>query len=409
MIRFSDPWELIAWLIGFVLGWLLSWLPAPARAGYDDVAVRVVNQRGPIADIGSGTLVAGDGQTALVITCRHIFAEGRGVLTVERTNHTRYPAKLLGLSRVNDISALEIPDPGVAPLRIASQQPRAATLIGWGSTQRAWKHRGTLTEIAGRTAFYSFTPEEGDSGGGVFDDHGALAGVVWGTDGSTGATVPLSDLRAALDGPACSKYFRQTSYAKAGNPMLTTPMMLAAMMTGQLPPMPDKSPPAQQMPAQPSKTLPSPQTRATPQATPMPAFVPAQQYETAPQYELAQAPIDIPITFRVRIRPQIDIAAEAYAPAPRAQAYAPQPQVSYGGGGGCYGGSYSAGSYGYSGGFAAQAYAAPAAAVICPSGVCYGGGFGLASRPFGRKIKYKEKEGPGIGLGPRGLRELLGR
>jgi hypothetical protein len=400
-------WKDLAWLIGFILGWLLSWLPAPARAGgFDDVAVRVVNQRGPIADIGSGTLVAGDGRTALVITCKHIFAEGRGVLTVERTNHTRYPARLLGTSRFNDISALEIPDPGVRPLRIASQQPRAATLIGWGSTQRAWKHRGTLTEIAGRTAFYSFTPEEGDSGGGAFDDTGALAGVVWGTDGSSGATVPLSDLRAALAGPACSRYFRQTS-TKVGNPMF--PLILAAGMIGQMPPMPDKSPPAQQLPAPPSKTLPSPQTRATPQATPMPAFVPAQQYEAAPQYELAQAPaLDIPITFRVRIRPQIDIAAEAYAPAPRAQAYAPQPQVSYGGGGGCYGGSYSAGSYGYSGGFAAQAYAAPAAAVLCPSGVCYGGvGFGLASRPFGRKIKIKE--GPGIGLGPRGLRELLGR
>jgi hypothetical protein len=404
-------WQTIAWLIGFILGWLLSWLPAPARAGgFDDVAVRVVNQRGPIADIGSGTLVAGDGRTALVITCKHIFAEGRGVLTVERTNHTRYPARLLGTSRFNDISALEIPDPGVRPLRIADRQPRSATLIGFGQTNRAWKHRGNIIEHAGRTVFYSFMPLEGDSGGGVFDDAGRLAGVVWGTDGTEGAVVPLADLRAALAGPACSRYFRQTSYAKAGNPMLTTPMMLAAMMTGQLPPMPDKSPPAQQLPAPPAKTLPSPQTRATPQATPMPAFVPAQQYEAAPQYELAQAPqaFDIPITFRVRIRPQIDVQADAYASAPRAQVYAPQPQAITYGGGGCYGGSYSAGSYGLN----VASYAAPAAAVICPSGACYGGGlsvggFGLASRPFGRKIKIKE--GPGIGLGPRGLRELLGR
>jgi hypothetical protein len=254
--------------------------------------------------------------------------------------------------------------------------------------------------------FYSFNPLEGDSGGGVFDDAGAFVGVAWGTDGESGAVVPLADLQRALSGAACSKYWRQTSTRKEANPMLTTPMMLAAMMTGQLPPMPDKSPPAQQLPAPPTKTLPSPQTRATPQQ--MPAFVPAQQYEAVPQVELAQAPIDIPITVRVRLRPQIDVQADAYVAPPRQQVYAPQPQVTYSGGG-CYGGSYSAGGYGYSSGFAAQAYAAPAAAVICPSGVCYGGGFGLASRPFGRKIKYKEKEGPGIGLGPRGLRELLGR
>jgi hypothetical protein len=404
LIRFD--WRDLAWLIGFILGWLLSQLyPTPARAsGYDDVAVRIENRIGSVASVGSGTLAAGDGQRALVITCKHLFRDGRGVLTVERPDHRRYPGRLLGLSSVNDIAAVEIPDPGVRTLRIASQQAPAATLIGWGSTNRPWKHRGRLIEQTGRTVFYAFNPLEGDSGGGVFDDSGAFVGVAWGTDGESGAVVPLADLRRALAGAACSKYFRPTtSTAKAGNPMF--PLILAAGMMGQLPPMPDKSPPQATQPIAPSKTLPSPQARATPQATPMPAFVPAQQYEAVPQVELAQAPIDIPITFRVRIRPQIDVQADAYAPAPRAQAYA-APQVSYGGGG-CYGGSYSAGGYGYSSGFAAQAYAAPAAAVICPSGVCYGGGFGLASRPFGRKIKIKE--GPGIGLGPRGLRELLGR
>jgi hypothetical protein len=384
------------------------------------VAVRITNQIGNVASVGSGTLVAGDGKTALVITCKHIFSDGRGVLTVERTNHTRYPARLLGTSRFNDISALEIPDPGVRPLRIADRQPRSATLIGFGQTNRAWKHRGNIIEHAGRTVFYSFMPLEGDSGGGVFDDAGRLAGVVWGTDGTEGAVVPLADLRAALAGPACSRYFRQTSYAKAGNPMLTTPMMLAAMMTGQLPPMPDKTPPAAQLPAPPAprKGTPDntlPPVRSSPQASPQgavpysygPSFVPAQQYEAAPQYELAQAPIDIPLRIRLRVIPEVD----AYAPAPRPQVYAPQPQVSYGGGG-CYGGSYSAGSYGYSGGFGAQAYAAPAAAVLCPSGACYGGGArvaGFAARPFGEKYKTKYKSGPGIGLGPRGLRELLGR
>ena len=51
--------------------------------------------------------------------------------------------------------------------------------------------------------FYSFVPLEGDSGGGVFDDAGSLTGVVWGTSGKSGAVVPLDDLRAVLDSPAC--------------------------------------------------------------------------------------------------------------------------------------------------------------------------------------------------------------
>jgi hypothetical protein len=320
--------------------------------GYDDTAVRVTNQRGRISDLGSGTIVAGNGQTALVITCRHIFSDGRGVLTVERTNHQRYPAKLLGVSKRADLSALEIADPGVAPLRIAERQPPAATLIGWGGTSRAWKHRGQLIEQTGRTVFYSFSPLEGDSGGGAFDDTGALAGVVWGTDGQSGAVVPLADLRAVLDGPACSRYFT----TKAATPMM--PLVLAASMLGQLPPMPGKSAPL--------AVQPSPQGQvyaAPPQTYAAPPVV--QQY-------------DVPISVRVRIIPQIDV-----------QTVAPQPQV------------YAAPQASYS-------YAAPAQVVSyaaeCPSGVC-----GTRSRPYGEKYKVKYKSGPGIGLGPRGLRELFAR
>ena len=289
--------------------------------------MRVVNQRGPIADHGSGTLAAGDGKTALVITCRHIFDEGRGVLTVERTNHQRYPAKLLGVSRNNDVAALEIPDPGVRTLRIAERQAPAATLIGWGGTTRAWKHRGDLIETARDTVFYSFVPLEGDSGGGVFDDAGALTGVVWGTSGKSGAVVPLNDLRAALDSPACSRYWKTASTTKEATPMIATPLLLAAMIA-QSPGLPSKG--------QPLSVAPSPQGQTF-----------------APQ-SLAPQVYDVPITVRVHIRPEI----QTYAPQPQTFA---APQVFSGG---CYGGSYS-------GGFSAQyqSYAAPAV-MGCPGGFC---------------------------------------
>ncbi len=358
MIRF-----LTLLLLGTGIG-----VAASHAAGWEDVAVRVTNRRGPITDLGSGTLVAGDGTTALVITCRHLFREGRGALSVERPDHRRYPARLIGTSRVNDIAALEIPDPGVKPLRIAEQQPPAATMIGWGDSRRPWKHRGQLVEHDRDTVFYSFLPQEGDSGGGAFDDTGALAGVVWGTTGKVGAVVPLADLRYALSGPACSRYF-QTSNTKEASPMIPS-LILAGAMLGQSPPMPGKSAPLSVQPSQQAQTY-------------------------APQ-SLAPQVYDVPITVRVRIQPEIDV--QSYAPRPQIQ----QQPISYGGGG-CYGGSYSASSYGVSRARVIEVPETPATSIICSGGRCFpvGETFGLSSGGVVRnhvKIKNKSQSGRSGGM-----------
>ena len=323
--------RLIAYLVGFLLGWLGS---TAYPAGWSDIAVRVENRRGNIVDMGSGTLAAGDGRTALVITCRHIFDEGRGQITVERTDHSRHAAKLLGLSRYNDLAALEIPDPGVRTLRLAASQAPEATMIGFGQTGLARRQAGRLVEADRDTVFYSFAPVEGDSGGGVFDTEGRLMGVVWGTDGAMGAVVPLDDVRGALESPACQRYWRKASTTKVADPMLTTPLVLAAALLAQSPGLPSKG--------QPLAVQPSPQ---------------GQTY--APQVQQ----FDVPISVRVQVRVIPEV--EAYAPRPQ-----PQAPISYGGG--CYGGSYSAG------GFGVQSYRAAPAAVVCPGGFCGGGTFGTA-------------------------------
>jgi len=372
---------------------LLLFLPsAAAGAGWDDVSVRIENRIGAVASVGSGTIVAGNGTHALVVTCRHLFRDGRGKLSVERPNHKAYEARLIGISRRADVAALEIADPGVGAIPIASRQPAAATLIGWGGTRRPWKHRGELVDQADDSVFYTFQPLDGDSGGGVFDDSGALAGVVWGTDGQEGAAVSLAELRYALASPLCARYWKQTSTTKAASPMFATPLVLAAAMTAQFPPNPDKTLPT------PSKTTPpvqyqvqpTPQARATPQQ----GFVPAQQYETPP----VQQAYDVPVTIRLRVVPQVESPAVAQAQAYAAAPVLPQQALAFGGGG-CYGGAYSAGGYGLSAGLrsriAVESFAAPGvlAAYEC-------GPLGCFVRPARSRTKIKIKER--VGFGPFG-------
>ena len=109
------------------------------------------------------------------------------------------------------------------------------------------------------------------------------------------------------------------------------PIVLAAAMAAQLPPMPSKGVPQVVVP---QVVVP----QATPQAPQIYSVPPVQHH------------IDVPLSVRVRVIPQIEARIEAPQVYSAPQTYAaPQvyslPQASYGGGG-CYGGSYSAGSYG---------------------------------------------------------------
>lgn len=198
---------------------------------WSEVAVRVTNTRGNVSDVGSGTLVAGDGQTALVISVRHMFSDGLGRITVERTNGAKYEGRLLGISRTADLSAIEIPDPGqYHELSIAPEQAAAATMIGFGGSHIARTKRGR--HLGG--IFYSFVPVNGDSGGGVFDDSGRFMGVAWGSSGDSGAVVTLTELRKTLASPACLKFWRRKNSPEvivnnpAANPTPAEPNPLPA-------------------------------------------------------------------------------------------------------------------------------------------------------------------------------------
>ena len=68
---------------------------------------------------GSGALVGVDGSKAIVLSCGHLFEEGRGRVICSFPSGWRGYANVLGVDRRHDLSALEIKrPPDVKPLLI---------------------------------------------------------------------------------------------------------------------------------------------------------------------------------------------------------------------------------------------------------------------------------------------------
>lgn len=159
-----------------------------------DYAVRVVVDRGQSQSLGSGTIV-GTGETGerLILTARHVLGQAREGISVRHRNAS-YPARFLATGTEGDIAAVAANIPGSFPdLRLAGAAPSRSIMIGFGSNGRLHKHEGRLTGYAtprGDSSpdhAFSFGAESGDSGGGIFNEQGEFAGVLWGSSGASGA------------------------------------------------------------------------------------------------------------------------------------------------------------------------------------------------------------------------------
>jgi hypothetical protein len=187
-----------------VLGFVLSAVVAKPASGGEIAAAchaagacRVMNHLpGGATNVGSGTLVdvAPGGGRGLVLTCAHLWSEGAGQAIVEFADGRTHGARLVALDRAADLAALEIANPRVAAAEISplASSP-VLTACGFGPTGDFRCVRGRVlgqVESAGQSsAKIAGAVRSGDSGGGVFDEHGRLAGVVWGEcDGVTYAS-----------------------------------------------------------------------------------------------------------------------------------------------------------------------------------------------------------------------------
>lgn len=170
--------------------WAILIMGSSSSAGESNQAVcRVENHLTGSTNLGSGTLidVTDDGQYGFILTCAHLFSEGRGRVTARFADGSTHVATVLRIDRAADLAALEIVRP--------SSRPAAVSLaFSTGSHYRAcgFGPAGEFVCVAGSALGKTASPgrvnlrlrgsvRSGDSGGGVFDTQGRLVGVIWGT------------------------------------------------------------------------------------------------------------------------------------------------------------------------------------------------------------------------------------
>jgi hypothetical protein len=160
--------------------------------GAHPAVVRVIAPERQSTSLGSGVLVGNSERLGLVVTNWHVVQDATGTIMVAFPDGFRSAARLLKTDRHWDLAALAIWRPNVAPVPLAAYMPRPGeplTIAGYGGgPYRA--STGRLVDYAAPENNYPFellevsTPaRQGDSGGPIFNSHGEVAGVLFGTGG----------------------------------------------------------------------------------------------------------------------------------------------------------------------------------------------------------------------------------
>jgi hypothetical protein len=152
--------------------------------------VRVAAPERDGAAYGSGSLVAVNESSGLVLTNWHVVRDAAGPIVVYFPDGFRSVAYLLRTDRDWDLAALAIRRPNAAPIPLAAEPPRPGdllTIAGYGS--------GPYRAVAGQCTQYlspggnqpfemielAAPARNGDSGGPIFNSRGELAGVLFGS------------------------------------------------------------------------------------------------------------------------------------------------------------------------------------------------------------------------------------
>ena len=161
-----------------------------AFAAPHPAVVRVVSPESDGVSYGSGSLVAVDETSGLVLTNWHVVRDAAGPIVIHFPDGFCSRGVLLRVDQDWDLAALAIRRPSVQPIPLATQAPRPGdplTIIGYGS--------GSYRAVTGRCTDYvspggnnpaemvelSAPARNGDSGGPILNSRGELAGVLFGT------------------------------------------------------------------------------------------------------------------------------------------------------------------------------------------------------------------------------------
>lgn len=155
---------------------------------------------------GSGTLIARNDTTGLVLTCSHLFDGSTANIIVHFPDGSRYGGRLVDRDRANDLAAVLIRRPEFEPIGVDDDQPTGIlTACGYGANGQFRRVSGPTSGVVQAVGATDLAVKivgavrPGDSGGGVLDRAGRLVGVVWGCrDGETYLTCGRP-LRSFLD------------------------------------------------------------------------------------------------------------------------------------------------------------------------------------------------------------------
>lgn len=194
---------------------MLSQCPGPYPKKVDTPIVRVESIERNTTFWGTGTCVAST-KEALILTAWHVVREGHEFKIDGQV------AKLVGTDKTWDLAALVIPTKMTA-VSIGTSRPvigDVLTVCGYGS--------GDYKESRGQVIKYfspgSGTPDDilemgakarnGDSGGPIFDTHGILAAVLFGSDrvGAHGSC--CTRVRLFIDGLNIELRLKQQALSK---------------------------------------------------------------------------------------------------------------------------------------------------------------------------------------------------
>ncbi len=179
----------------------------PSTGSYAQIVVRIANQQGRSTSYGSGVMLTRSG---LVLTCKHIFGDGVGKLTVWRSDGRSWPAVFISVDARHDLGAVQIADPpqDIPEIWYAQEQPKTATLIGFphgGNDALATTGQHQTDDV-----IYGFPALQGVSGGPLFcKGRLVLAGVLWGSDDQTSVLTSTHDVQEFLKSEKCFQFFRR--------------------------------------------------------------------------------------------------------------------------------------------------------------------------------------------------------
>ena len=157
------------------------------------VARIIVPETGAVS-YGSGTLIDVRDNFGMVITNWHVVRDATGTIEVVFPDGFSSKARALKVDADWDLAALVIWRPRIEPVTIADDAPRpgdALTICGYGqgsyrsATGRCTQYYAPRLDFPRHMVELDVEARQGDSGGPIFNQHGELAGVLFGAGQGT--------------------------------------------------------------------------------------------------------------------------------------------------------------------------------------------------------------------------------